>query len=195
MIRFALIMGWTVVAAAWGTPPRAYLEEGFGGNQFPPPGWTIERTGTASSGWEKIGEGEAAYARGYMEGPYGAGGTTTFVSGNVSLEKGTDLTVKFRRYNSGRGTVRFYFRIILRKGGSEVWKKDFHGCQSWEWLEEVVPTINETGSDYKFAWQIDSLMGPSSGGAVYLHLDDIVVAANNASVEATSLGRVRALYR
>lgn len=195
MKLFACILVGTAVAAAWGTPPRTYLEEGFGGSEFPPTGWTVERTGSASSGWEKIGEGETAYARGYMEGPYGASGTTTFVSRNVSLQKDTDLTVKFRRYNSGRGTVRFYFRIILRKGGSEVWKKDFHGCQSWEWLEEAVPTINETGADYKFAWQIDSLMGPSSGGAVYLHLDDIVVAENNAGVAATSLGRVKALYR
>jgi hypothetical protein len=195
MKLFVYILAGMVVAAAWGTPPRTYLEEGFGGSEFPPAGWTVERTGSASSGWEKIGEGETAYARGYMEGPYGAGGTTTFVSGNVSLQKDTDLTVKFRRYNSGRGTVRFYFRIILRKGESEVWKKDFHGCQTWEWLEEVVPTINETGADYKFAWQIDSLMGPSSGGAVYLHLDDIVVAENNAGVAPTSLGRVKALYR
>jgi hypothetical protein len=184
-----------LAAGAWGTPPASYLDEDFSGGPFPPAGWTTESTGSAASGWEKINEGASAYARGFMEGPYGAAGTTTLVSGAVSLEVGTNVNVEFRRYTSGRGTVRFYLNLILRKGGSEVWRKDFHGCQSWEWIEEAVPTITESGADYTFAWEIDSLMGPSSGGAVYLHLDDISASEDNAAVEATSLGRVRALYR
>jgi hypothetical protein len=181
---------------AGATPPHTYLTQDFEGASFPPGGWLTEITGSAiAGGWYRAASAGDYYAHGYLTGPYPSWGDTYLLTSTLSFQANTRLKLGFYRYNSGQGTVPFTFSAVIRRGETEVWSEAISYSPSWGWVEFTPPALSAAANDYRFGWHINAVMGPSSGGNVHLHMDDVIITENNIGVAPAFFGRVKALFR
>lgn len=173
----------------------AYLTENFDNQTFPPAGWSIitENHGSESIGWKRYDRGGGnGCAHGYISGEYGSGGITVLATKSLNLKQGS-ASVAFERYDTSYGGVYYWLEVQLRQGTQIIWHKEFPRAQSWAPFRLNVPVYSS--DDYEIGWELEAFFGnPRMGGTVDLYIDNVVIEENTA-VEATSLGRVRALYR
>jgi hypothetical protein len=173
----------------------AYVEEDFDGPTFPPAGWSIitENNGCRSIGWRRVNRGGGNYcAHGYASGYYMSAGTTVLASKTLPLKQGS-VAVSFERYCTAEGGLFYWLKLQLRQGTRVVWYREYASTSSWAPIRLTVPVY--WGDDYEIGWALEAFFGnPRLGGTVYLYVDNAVVEESTA-VAATSLGRVRALYR
>ncbi len=172
-----------VAAVAEATPPEI-VEEDFEGSQFPPSGWF------ASGTWRRAEEGENHYAHASeMQ------GVSRLLTCKFRLEQGTGIDIEFEYRAGWSGMGSHVVQVHLYYGTysmpTSFWKRDLPAYATWIKNRSMNVRVSETRDDCFCGW----LVGAVQYRVAWFDVDDITVDLVNTGVEATSLGRARALYR
>jgi hypothetical protein len=185
---FITIAAVTMMAAAAFPTPTKIVEEDFEGSQFPPRGWG--KYGLCFRTWE----GGNYYADCDARSPYYNARIWTYT---FALERGTRIKIKFRYRNGYEGSEYWWHsEVELIKGYPfyPVWSLELALCRTWGLFDYFTEHVTETRTDYRVMWEV--ACNPYNGTPrAWLSFDDVLVTRDALSVEPTSLGRVRALYR
>lgn len=177
-----LLAALTVVAAAAATPPKTYVRENFSGTQFPPPGWSTAGSSEGQWSWKKSNDAAVGYVSvQFGQKVHGSLYTPSFQIGNA-----TRLRLQFRYYTDGFLEIERYVRI-------RNWYARPGYYQQWRTYSVYTPTFPHAGP-CRAEFRIYGSDGTHGFDGVWV-VDDVVITLDTTGVEATSLGRVRALCR
>jgi hypothetical protein len=186
------VMALTLAALAAAFVARAgelRLGEDFERTQFPPAGWY--RQGN-----------ETAWSRG--TGPYNC-----YARGNLTVEQGSSwaslVTRAFALQTSGKVNLRMRYiaalagpgegksTVAFRRGVNELWKMGLHAPVTWTSLTATFGPYAK-GDNFNLLFKVTASTSSSMVTAI-LYVDDVQVRECATAVEASSLGRVKALCR
>ncbi len=172
---------------------RLLIGQSFERETWPPPGWRVETQTPPVAYWAREYSGKKWFARGCVGGGYGRG-SATLITKKLYLPACSKIFVTFDFKTEESGEYWNVKRtVFLVKGDyQKIWSKDLQ-AEIWTRMKTKLPRIRERGDDYTFRWRVaaDTYLG----SFVDLSIDNIKIEETNTAVEATSLGRVRALYR
>jgi hypothetical protein len=172
----------SAAAAAWGTPSKP-VDEHFGGGTFPPAGWRSSGSGSGSWSWQNAG----GFVRGTVTVPPFGNVETSLVTFAFRVTGGTRVDVRFNYKTDGFTEGRRYVRL----GG---WSKAVPYTYNHQWTPFADYTAPASSGTYELEFYF-TLSGGSHGMSSVWDVDDVEVTLENAAVEASSLGRVKALFR
>jgi hypothetical protein len=184
-----------VALCALATSPaaaRLLIGQSFERETWPPPGWRVETQTPPVAYWAREYDGKKWFARGCVGGAYGRG-SATLITKKLYLPACSKIAVTFDFKTEESGEYWDIHRsFFLVKGDyRKVWSKDLQ-AEIWTRLKVKLPRIKESGHDYTFRWRVIAV---TYLGYVALGIDNIRIEEINTAVEASSLGRVKALYR
>ncbi len=180
-------------AAAFGT---YYLNEGFEGSQFPPPGWKKKQTGSGIIWYRNGGGPWGYYADGGGEPPVGTEGSATLESPPINWEKGKTLYYHFKwRFGIGGsmgGNAGFYLTYADTQHQLVSWRVRFN-WPDWDTLYASVVVTRTAPIIAK--WQVDA-WSVGMVTSIDFNVDGVKITDESmAAVEPSSLGKVKALFR
>jgi len=171
------------------------VQEDFGGEEFPPPGWIINNGPNCS--WYNGG----GFARGRVALPTGySSGSGNFLSPEFTLCEGDTCLVYFlgRRFwdpyappsPSGGG-----WKISLRLDNVDIWEMYLSSSSSWVPTSVEIP-ITLSAPTYRFCWRLFGILEDYiSARSIYFDIDDVLIRLTATGVEPASLGKIKAACR
>jgi hypothetical protein len=198
-VKTILLLLFFLIVLSSSTIYNLAVREDFSGSTFPPTGWTkiakIVGGGIPSGGWS-LQDGYAhGYVYSYTNTSYGILLTLPF---HASV--GDCVIIIFNGKPSGPSGL--YPFIEIEHDGSFTWTASIVGSGTqWINYQYTTPAITVESSNYRIGWEVDDYL--PSPGATTLDIDNIKVAVASpgtsdntiTQVEASSLGRIKSVYR
>jgi hypothetical protein len=172
---------------------RLLIGQSFERETWPPPGWRVESQTPPVAYWAREYSGKNWFARGCVGGA-GGRGSTTLITKKLYLVPCSKITVTFDYKTTeeefSSDVVRKVY--LVRNDYETIWSRDLQSG-IWKRAKAKLPPIRKHGGVYTFRWYVKAVT--YVGSYVDLCIDNIRIEETNTAVAATSLGRVKALYR
>lgn len=182
----AIVLGFVVCIAAGSTmagatPPHVYVDEKFGGSQFPPTGWVSDGSWINAGGYA-YGSAVVTHVPSVI--------TSEIRTYTLHLNASNRLRIRFRYLSTSWGAPCEHQVTILGPGYS--FSRHIPIISVWSQFDWDYGAVSYTG-DYKIEWGFIILGYNYTGGAT-LGIDDILVTESNTTIEPASLGRAKAAF-
>jgi hypothetical protein len=177
----------TATVVVRGVEPR--LWEDFERVNFPPKGWHTEGNDTV---WSRGASTYDYYARGNLTVETGSS-WACLVTRNFPLKTSGQINLRLEYIAGFQGSGDGKSTVALRRGTTELWDKNLKAPMAWTKLNTTFGPYAK-GDNFNLQFKVTGAAS-SSMLTVWLYADDIHVRECATAVAATSLGRVKALYR
>ncbi len=194
-LSFAIVAAALASAALAGAAP--YVDEGFD-NGVPPPRWTVTKSGEGA-GWDSEEGGPwGKFALGWASSSAGAERWARMDTFAFEVPAETALTFRFN-YKYGHGGFeadnRATFMLLYAEEPVEIFaSRAIALASSWRALNGRASATRGGLVKARFEIWVQN-RHPQRVATYSWGLDNVVVEASEPAVSATSLGRVRALFR
>ena len=177
----------SVVAVVRGVEPR--LWEDFERVNVPPKGWYTEGNETV---WSRGASTYDFYARGNLTVESGSS-WACLVTRDFPLKTSAEINLRVHYIAGYKGDGSGKSTVALRRGTSELWNKELKAPIAWTRLNATLGPYKKA-DNYNLQFTVTGTASRSLLTA-WLYVDNIHVRECATAVEASSLGRVKALFR